>query len=99
EILANVASVKNQEPQEMPETKPTLTIEEEQRQRTEKYAAEQNAKRDEFAEEVIDRINQEREKNGLNKLQMNDALMEAADVRVKEIVTNFSHTRPDGRKA
>lgn len=30
---------------------------------------------------------------------MNDALMEAADVRVKEIVTNFSHTRPDGRKA
>lgn len=29
---------------------------------------------------------------------MNDALMEAADVRVKEIVTNFSHTRPDGRK-
>ena len=99
EILANVASVKNQEQQEMPETKPTLTIEEEQRQRTEKYAAEQNAKRDEFAEEVIDRINQEREKNGLNKLQMNDALMEAADVRVKEIVTNFSHTRPDGRKA
>ena len=50
EILANVASVKNQEQQEMPETKPTLTIEEEQRQRTEKYAAEQNAKRDEFAE-------------------------------------------------
>ena len=44
EILANVASVKNQEPQEMPETKPTLTIEKEQRQRTEKYAAEQNAK-------------------------------------------------------
>ena len=39
EILANVASVKNQEQQEMPETKPTLTIEEEQRQRTEKYAA------------------------------------------------------------
>ena len=77
----------------------SLTFEEEQLQRAEQYAAEQNAKRNEFAKEVIDRINQEREKNGLNKLQMNDALMEAADVRVKEIVTNFSHTRPDGRKA
>lgn len=76
-----------------------LTFEEEQLQRAEQYAVEQNAKRNEFAKEVIDRINQEREKNGLNKLQMNDALMEAADVRVKEIVTNFSHTRPDGRKA
>lgn len=98
EILANVASVKNQEPQEMPETKPTLTIEEEQRQRTEKYAAEQNAKRDEIAEEVIRLTNAEREKAGLNPLKLDDSLMKAADVRVKEMGESFSHTRPDGSK-
>ena len=98
EILANVASVKNQAPQEIPETKPTLTIEEEQRQRTEKYAAEQNAKRDEIAEEIIRLTNAEREKVGLNPLEMDNTLMKAADVRVKEMGESFSHTRPDGRK-
>ena len=76
----------------------SLTFEEEQRQRTEKYAAEQNAKRDEIAEEVIRLTNAEREKAGLNPLEMDDSLMKAADVRVKEMGESFSHTRPDGRK-
>lgn len=84
-----------QKPQE---TKPVLTLEEEEQQMTENYAKEKNAKRDEYANEVIDLINQEREENGLDKLQVNDALMEAASVRVKEIVSDFSHTRPDGRQ-
>lgn len=76
----------------------SLTFEEEQRQRTEKYAAEQNAKRDEIAEEVIRLTNAEREKAGLNPLEMDDSLMKAADVRVKEMGESFSHTRPDGSK-
>lgn len=76
----------------------SLTVEEEQRQRTEKYAAEQNAKRDEIAEEVIRLTNAEREKAGLNPLEMDDSLMKAADVRVKEMGESFSHTRPDGSK-
>ena len=51
----------------MPETKPTLTIEEEQRQRTEKICSRTECKkRDEIAEEVIDRINAQNEKkNGV----------------------------------
>lgn len=87
------------ESQKPQETKPVLTLEEEERQMMEKYAKEQNSKRDEFAEDVIALINKEREKEGLAKLQVNDTLMEAAKVRVKEITTDFSHTRPDGRKA
>lgn len=98
EILASIAEVENQAPSKPQETKPTLTIEEEQRQRTEKYAAEQNAKRDEIAEEVIRLTNAEREKAGLNPLEMDDTLMKAADVRVRELGESFSHTRPDGRK-
>lgn len=75
----------------------TLTIEEEQL-KMEKYAEEQNAKRDKFAEEVIHLTNIEREKAGLNPLEMDDSLMKAADVRVKELSESFSHTRPDGSK-
>lgn len=73
-----------------------LTIEDEQRLRTEKYAAEKNAKRDEIAEEIIRLTNAEREKAGLNPLAMDDTLMKVSDVRVMELGESFSHTRPDG---
>lgn len=76
----------------------SLTFEEEQLQRAEQYAVEQNAKRDEIAEEVIRLTNAEREKAGLNPLEMDNSLMKAADVRVKEMGESFSHTRPDGSK-
>lgn len=96
DILVNIASMKNQAPQKAPETNPTLSFEEEQSLRTEKYAAEQNAKSDEYAEEVINLINKEREKAGLQPLQTDETLMKAANVRVKEISSYFSHTRPNG---
>ena len=76
----------------------SLTFEEEQLQRAEQYAVEQNAKRNEIAEEVIRLTNAEREKAGLNPLEMDNSLMKAADVRVKEMGESFSHTRPDGSK-
>lgn len=98
EILASVAEVEKQTPSKPQETKPTPTIEEEQRQTAEKYAEEKNAKRDEIAEEVVRLTNKEREKAGLNPLKMDDSLMKAADVRVKEMGESFSHTRPDGTK-
>lgn len=84
------------EPQKPQETKPVLTLKEEEQQMMEKYAEEQNAKRDEYAAEVIRLTNIEREKAGLNPLKMDDSLMEAADVRAKELVEFYSHTRPDG---
>lgn len=98
EVLASVAELEKQESAKPQETKPVLSFEEEQRLRTEKYAAEQNAKRDEIAEEVVRLTNKEREKAGLNPLKMDNSLMEAADVRVKEMGESFSHTRPDGTK-
>ncbi len=50
----------------------------------------------EFAEQVIRLINEERVKAGLNPLEKNDKLMDAATVRVEEISEVFGHTRPDG---
>ena len=74
----------------------SLTVEEKRQQIQEQYEAEQNAKSDEYAEEVIDLINKEREKAGLHPLQTDETLMKAADVRVQEISSKFSHTRPNG---
>lgn len=74
----------------------SLTVEEKRQQIQEQYEAEQNAKSDEYAEEVIDLINKEREKAGLQPLQTDETLMKAANVRVKEISSKFSHTRPNG---
>lgn len=96
EILASVAEVEKQTPSKPQETKPTPTIEEEQRQTAEKNEADQNTKSEKYAEEVIDLINKEREKEGLNPLQIDETLMKAANVRVKEISSKFSHTRPNG---
>lgn len=96
DILVNIASMKNQEPQKAPETKPTSPIEEEQHLTAEKNEVDPNEKGDEYAEEVIDLINKEREKAGLHPLQTDEILMKAANVRAKEISSNYSHTRPNG---
>lgn len=45
---------------------------------------------------LIQLINDYRAENGLPRLNRNEKLMEAADVRVQEISQNFSHVRPDG---
>lgn len=48
--------------------------------------------------EVLNLVNIEREKNGLAPLHLNQILVDGAKIRAKEIVTSFSHTRPDGSK-
>lgn len=45
---------------------------------------------------VIDMINRHRVAEGLDVLSYSPELSAAADIRAKEIVSNFSHTRPDG---
>ncbi len=45
---------------------------------------------------VIYLTNKERAAAGLPKLEQSDELTRAAQIRAKEIVTKFSHTRPDG---
>lgn len=50
-----------------------------------------------FAEQVVELVNVEREKAGLQALTLDKQIESAALVRAKEIETLFSHTRPDGR--
>ena len=50
-----------------------------------------------FAEQVVELVNQERTKAGLNAVTLDQNIASAALVRAKEIETSFSHTRPNGR--
>lgn len=49
------------------------------------------------AERVVELVNEERAKAGLNPLALKKETEAAALIRAQEIVTSFSHTRPDGR--
>jgi len=48
------------------------------------------------AEEIVKLVNEERRKNGLGELTIDETMMTAAETRAKEQKTAFSHTRPDG---
>ena len=49
-----------------------------------------------FAEEVLNLVNLERQKVGAKPLELSPQLMKYAAVRAEEITENFSHTRPNG---
>lgn len=49
-----------------------------------------------YAEQVVKLVNEERAKAGLPALKMDADITAAANVRAKEIVQKFSHTRPNG---
>ena len=46
--------------------------------------------------EVLSLVNQERIKNGLNTLTWGETCAEPAQLRAKEIISEYSHTRPSG---
>lgn len=46
--------------------------------------------------EVLSLVNQERVRNGLEKLTWGETCADAAETRARELVANYSHTRPDG---
>ena len=50
------------------------------------------------AQSVVNQVNRERAARGLSALRVDPALTTAAQIRAKEIVQKFSHTRPDGTK-
>ena len=52
----------------------------------------------ELAAEVVRLVNVERAKEGLSPLGTYDSLTEAAEIRAPELITLFSHDRPDGTK-
>lgn len=49
-----------------------------------------------YAAQVVRLVNEERAKAGLSALTVDTGLEAASLVRAQEIVSNFSHTRPDG---
>ncbi|MBR1645275.1 MAG: hypothetical protein IJ685_00715 [Selenomonadaceae bacterium] len=49
-----------------------------------------------FAVEVLNLVNIERAKVGAPPLRLAGDLQQAADIRAREIIQLFSHTRPDG---
>ena len=49
-----------------------------------------------FENKVIELVNAERAKHGVAPLSADNALMGSADIRAKELVRLFSHSRPDG---
>lgn len=49
-----------------------------------------------YAAEVVRLVNAERAKEGLSALKSDSTVQAAAQVRAKETVTSFSHTRPNG---
>lgn len=51
---------------------------------------------EQWKRDVLALVNQERAKNGLGALNWGGVCATAADVRVKEQMTLYSHTRPDG---
>lgn len=52
---------------------------------------------EDYTQEVVTLINQERTAQGLNPVENLSALNQAATIRSQELVKSFSHTRPDGR--
>ena len=50
------------------------------------------------AQSVVRQVNQERAKRGLSALRVDPKLTAAAQIRAREIVERFSHTRPDGTR-
>ena len=49
-----------------------------------------------FAIEVVELTNAERKNNGLYPLEVDDELMQLAQIRAEEVSNKYSHERPDG---
>ena len=51
---------------------------------------------DDYNSGMLELVNQYRQQAGLNTLKYSSKLQKAADIRAREIVTLFDHTRPNG---
>ncbi len=56
----------------------------------------QGGSEDAWTKQVVDLVNAERAKAGLGALSIHNGAANAAQVRANEIITSFSHTRPNG---
>lgn len=53
----------------------------------------------EYAHRILELVNQEREKRGIEAMKLSPGLMGASEVRAGELLKRFSHTRPNGKSA
>ena len=58
-----------------------------------------NERRDEYCADLLRRVNQHRDRQGLNTLEENDYLQEMAQIRAEELSIRMSHIRPNGKLA
>ena len=58
-----------------------------------------NERQDEYRADLLRRVNQYRDRQGLNTLEENDYLQEMAQIRAEELSIRMSHIRPNGKLA
>ena len=93
--------VPEENPEESPEAPEESPEEDTENGDTEEDSEEEDSEDEDtesaYAAQVVRLVNEERAKAGLSELKVDVLVSSAADVRAKEIVNSFSHTRPDGR--
>lgn len=62
----------------------------------EEEAVEIKKEYDGLSAEILEIVNEERKKEGLYELELDEELCEAASIRAKEICESYGHSRPDG---
>lgn len=67
--------------------------------RTEAIKEEEQWEIEHYAEGTLELVNEAREEEGLPALTLDPDLVEAAEIRAKELTEYYSHTRPDGRRS
>ena len=72
-------------PEETPDNTPEQTPEEDN-----------DSSQGDYASQVVALVNAERAKYGLSALKVDSRVQQAAQVRAKETIQSFSHTRPNG---
>ena len=88
------------EPSKEPEIQPEKPVQETVKvdRKTEILTESLNGSFDGFATEMLRQINEYRTANGVGELKLSSICVQAANVRVLEQATAFSHTRPNGTR-
>jgi len=97
EAVKAYISQKNEQAQQFAEEQ-NLTTKTVKKAEKEQEKTEETVRRS-FSEEIVSLVNAERETAGLHSLKTNSDLTKAAEIRAREIVTEFSHIRPNGEKS
>ena len=72
--------------------------EESQKASDKAYAEEEQWEIEHYAEGTLELVNEARAEEGLPALTLDPDLVEAAEIRARELCEIYSHTRPDGRR-